>query len=144
MPYKTSPRDIAVLAGGFVQGRFSLMGGAGGIDLHIVTDEEGIHGRYRSHDFSLIISEQINSFKFSFKMKVPVYPERAQKNHYYNLSRIIGDTTVEIQQGNYSAHGNIRKHIQQIKSPNDVLNDLWNYIMKDPFSRVQRETTRVV
>lgn len=137
MIYHTSPRDTAILAGGFVQGRFSSMGDAGGIDLNIVTDEEGIHGKYEGHDFSLSISEQMNTLGFNFKMKVPEGYD--QKNHYPNLSRLIGDTIVEIQKGTYKAQGIIRKHTQQIKSPNDILNDLWNYIMKDPFSRVQRD-----
>ena len=138
MVYQTTPRDIAVLAGGFVQGRFSSMGGASGLDLHIVTDAEGIHGKYEGHDFSLTISEQMHTLEFRFEMKVPASKE-LPRQHYPNLSRIIGNTTIEVQQGSYSARGFIRKHPQQIKSANDVLSDLWNYIMKGPFSMIHRE-----
>ncbi len=139
MIHRISPRDIAVLAGGFVQGRFSSMGGAGGIDIHLITDEHGVHGKYEGHDFSLTVYEKINSLEFEFKMKVPVQYAEVQRNHYPGLSRIIGDTTIELQQDTYLAKGNIRKSPQQIKSPNDILNDLWNYIMKEAFSLVQRK-----
>ncbi len=141
MVYHVSPRDIAILVGGIVQGRFSSMGGAGGIDLHIAIDGEGVHGIYEGHDFSLTLSEQMNTLGFSFKMKVPLHPEETHRDYYSSLSRIIGDTTVEIQGDTYSARGIIRKYTQQIKSPNDIFNDLWNYIMKDPFSKVLREIT---
>lgn len=139
MVHKANPRDLAVLAGGFVQGRFSSMGGAGGIDLHIVTDESGVHGKYENYDFSLYLSEELNHLKFRFEMKVPPIPEPYEEGHSYaQLSRLIGETLIEQKKDVYIARGVIRKHSQQIRSANEILNDLWNYVIKEPFSKVQR------
>ena len=151
-----NPRNYNLFFAGYLQGRFGSMifgsiGSSGGIDLKIKVDDEGIHGKYLDSEFSAKFSSfPKDPLKWRFQLKITVPKstgliERACVSSSDKLSRIIGETVYKQRQEEpdkehdcYEVTCVIGRHTDHIKSPNDLAHDILQYLVREPFVRLQR------
>lgn len=145
--HKHLERDCSLLLGGYLQGRFAKAGaGVGGIDLSVGSDEKGFHGVYKGREFSgyfeknekgnLVFYFHLNERYISFLKSEDIPHRKSQLTKLLEMP-VYSSSLSNI--NNLVISCKILRPVENIRSPNDIFNDLWDNILKDVFFYLNRK-----